>query len=386
MTLQAKKRKTVIKSKKGRRSIDRAPDRYAIKEKPAPPQDASPLHNVPSMNAQEIVELTAKMLVTLEPQKKQRKSPLIDLSRIKISVTALASNAAQNVSKTSQSAIKVTSQAMLAGFHHTKKTVHWYIVLFGHGVIWASQALINATIQTIQGTALSLHRTLRPSALATYHQILLQFTHRLIFDRKLEKNLFIPAGKPADPGSLTISSTHKNRSKDYRSTPSQIFKWATIPLPEDLSRFTFVDYGAGRGRILLLAARRNFKKVIGTEFAHELQEDAIMNIAQFPRSLMKCRDIECFNVTATRLPVPEGQSVFYLFNPFDEEIFSRILKQIVTSYHRTPRRLYLLTVDYDVEHLILEQGIFEPLKYSAKDQIKQMLFSPLKIRGYKTIV
>ena len=61
----------------------------------------------------------------------------------------------------------------------------------------------------------------------------------------------------------------------------------------DFSRLTFVDYGAGKGRVLLLASEHPFAAVGGIEFAEELHDDAVMNIAQYPRSRMKCRNVEC---------------------------------------------------------------------------------------------
>ena len=51
-----------------------------------------------------------------------------------------------------------------------------------------------------------------------------------------------------------------------------------------LSRLSFVDYGAGKGRVLLLASQHPFAAIGGIEFAEELHDDATMNIAQFPRS------------------------------------------------------------------------------------------------------
>ena len=63
-----------------------------------------------------------------------------------------------------------------------------------------------------------------------------------------------------------------------------MFDWALSAIDDDLSQLSFVDYGAGKGRVLLLAAQHPFAAVGGIEFAEELHDDAAMNIAQFPRS------------------------------------------------------------------------------------------------------
>ena len=102
----------------------------------------------------------------------------------------------------------------------------------------------------------------------------------------------------------------------------------------DLSRLTFVDYGAGKGRVLLLASQHPFAAVGGIEFAEELHDDAIMNIAQFPRSRMKCRNVECVLDDASQVGPPDGEAVHYFFNPFSREVFAEVLHNIVVSYRQ----------------------------------------------------
>jgi len=41
-------------------------------------------------------------------------------------------------------------------------------------------------------------------------------------------------------------------------------------MPIDLSKFTFIDLGAGKGRALLMASDYLFQKIIGVEFMPEL--------------------------------------------------------------------------------------------------------------------
>src|SRR5438105_15577545 len=48
-------------------------------------------------------------------------------------------------------------------------------------------------------------------------------------------------------------------------------------------RDVFVDIGSGMGRVVLMAARRPFKRVIGIERSAELVEVARMNLAQSRR-------------------------------------------------------------------------------------------------------
>jgi SAM-dependent methyltransferase len=59
-------------------------------------------------------------------------------------------------------------------------------------------------------------------------------------------------------------------SESYEPMNVAPFPYLIAELPRDLSRFVFVDFGAGKGRTVLLAARHPFKKVIGVEFSGEL--------------------------------------------------------------------------------------------------------------------
>ena len=79
--------------------------------------------------------------------------------------------------------------------------------------------------------------------------------------------------------------------------------------------------------------------------AEELHDDAAMNIAQYPRSHMRCRNVECVLGDATEVGPPEGEAIHYFFNPFSREAFAEVLNNIVVSYRHKPRRLYLILVD-----------------------------------------
>jgi hypothetical protein len=55
----------------------------------------------------------------------------------------------------------------------------------------------------------------------------------------------------------------------------------------DPRNFTFIDFGSGKGRVLLIAAGLPFKAVVGIEFSRELHEIAVQNISRFPPHLIR---------------------------------------------------------------------------------------------------
>ena len=51
-------------------------------------------------------------------------------------------------------------------------------------------------------------------------------------------------------------------------------------LDVDHSEFTFVDYGLGKGRVLMLAAEYPFKRIVGVEFSESLDRTARQNLTK----------------------------------------------------------------------------------------------------------
>jgi hypothetical protein len=111
-----------------------------------------------------------------------------------------------------------------------------------------------------------------------------------------------------------------------------------------------------------------------------------MNIAQFPRSQMKCRDVECVHDDAAEIGALDGPAVHYFFNPFSREVFAEVLSSLVTSYRNHPRRLYLILIDPVAEDLVEKSGIFMSLSLSPAARARAKLLSPYKIAVYRSLV
>lgn len=217
------------------------------------------------------------------------------------------------------------------------------------------------------------------------HQSLVRKLHERVLDASREQLFFVPTKDPQALSTLTIDSPNRGVGHDYRPVPCQVFDWALALVPEDLSEFTFVDYGAGKGRAMLLAAEHPFAAVAGVEFAAELHDNAEMNIAQYPRSSMRCRNVECVLADAVEVGPPDGASVHFFFNPFAREVFAEVLNNIVMAYRMTPRRLYLILVDPIAADLVEASGVFARVDPSQIDELKLKLFSPHTVAVYRSL-
>jgi SAM-dependent methyltransferase len=110
------------------------------------------------------------------------------------------------------------------------------------------------------------------------------------------------------------------------------------------SNYTFVDLGSGKGRVLLIAARYCFQKVVGVELRKDLHERAVRNVRSCRGLKNKCGGIECVNLNALDYEFPDENLVLYFFNPFGNEIMQALLNRLTASLDRCPRDVFLAMV------------------------------------------
>ena len=117
----------------------------------------------------------------------------------------------------------------------------------------------------------------------------------------------------------------------------------------------FVEFGCGKGRIVLEAAQRYpFRRVVGVELAPELSSVA-REILEREQSRLRCRDVTIETADATEYPVPDDMTHAYLYNPFTGTTFERVRENILASLERAPRPLRVIYLN-PVEHETLTAG------------------------------
>lgn len=128
----------------------------------------------------------------------------------------------------------------------------------------------------------------------------------------------------------------------YDATPVKLLEKIFKRLPADLEQFVFVDFGSGKGRVLLAACRLPFKCVIGVEFARELHEIALRNVGLYKDPARHCADVRSVCVDAREFEIPDDKCVLFFYRPFLGPIFRQVLERIVSSYRVRPRKMYLI--------------------------------------------
>lgn len=139
----------------------------------------------------------------------------------------------------------------------------------------------------------------------------------------------------------TIPTETSGVAYHYAPISRRPFDEALARLNIDCSKYSFVDYGCGKGRALLLAAEHGFQKIIGVEFAPELCEVAQRNAEIYKKSSGAGVEISIECVDASTYQVPPGNCVLYFYNPFGEELMTRVVETIKAAPARESRDIYL---------------------------------------------
>jgi predicted RNA methylase len=114
-----------------------------------------------------------------------------------------------------------------------------------------------------------------------------------------------------------------------------------LPLT-DVSNYTFIDMGSGKGRMLLLAAELSFRRIIGVEFSSDLDAVARKNVKSYRNSNQACFQIEPVNMDATQYEFPPEPLLIYFFYPFDRFVMEPVIQNLNRSLAEHPRDVILV--------------------------------------------
>jgi SAM-dependent methyltransferase len=128
-----------------------------------------------------------------------------------------------------------------------------------------------------------------------------------------------------DPEAIGPSIEHATH---YDPTPVREAEALIGASPVGPRDATFVDLGAGMGRVVLLAARRPYRAVIGVEISPALVEIARENLATVRDPLRVARDVKIVRADAADYRFPRGDLVVYMYNPFRWPIVSRVIANL----------------------------------------------------------
>jgi SAM-dependent methyltransferase len=132
-------------------------------------------------------------------------------------------------------------------------------------------------------------------------------------------------------------------SKPYAPVSYRSFRAVMAGVHLRAGRDVFLDYGAGKGRAVVLAATYPFRRVVGVEISPKLSALARENTRRASRRLL-C-PVEIVTADAAEYPLPDEVTVVHLFDPFEGPVLVRVFESIHESLRRSPRALTILYAD-----------------------------------------
>lgn len=173
-------------------------------------------------------------------------------------------------------------------------------------------------------------------------------------------------------GTIALETLHvvgDNRAHGHRYEPARIAELRRIfaRLRESADANTLVvDLGSGKGRILMVAAEFGFKRVVGVEFAAELCEAARENIDAFQKSTGYAATLTIYEGDVLSYPIEACDTVYTLFNPFDDIVTEQFFGRLARSLREHPRRILIClynTQTIDLIRRITSFGVIEEVDH-----------------------
>jgi SAM-dependent methyltransferase len=153
---------------------------------------------------------------------------------------------------------------------------------------------------------------------------------------------------------LTVDSPNRAHGIMYATINASLLGTIIDSLPIRPESYTFVDLGAGKGKVVLLAARRPFRKVIGVEFSEELSARARTNVARYRPASKQTAKVEIVHSDAAEFSMPEGPLVLYMYNPFREPVLRQVLENLRRSLAQQPRPVLIVYVNPELRSILEE--------------------------------
>lgn len=90
----------------------------------------------------------------------------------------------------------------------------------------------------------------------------------------------------------------------------------------------FVDFGSGKGKVILEAAKYHFDKIIGIEIDAQLNEVAVRNLETYRGKLLSKTRVTFVEGAAEEYRPESGATIVFFFNPFGEDTMWKVVRKL----------------------------------------------------------
>lgn len=172
---------------------------------------------------------------------------------------------------------------------------------------------------------------------------LLNVEVRMLADRKFDRKFGVnTSGIIRLYQYRDINADQKETGIHYEPTPVPALNLMLKALAIDHSKYTFVDFGSGKGRVLLLASEYPYREIIGVEFSQTLHNIAENNIKAWKNPKQKCFTLKSICMDARDFKLPNDPLILFFFTPFKPNVITKVVANIQESLKDNPRAVQIL--------------------------------------------
>lgn len=173
---------------------------------------------------------------------------------------------------------------------------------------------------------------------------------------------------------LDIDDIQKSHAVEYEASYGIEVLQLIDGLPIDYRDFHFVDFGCGKGRVLLLASEFPFQAITGIEISRQLANVAERNLQQSSRHQRPCQNVTVCCGDAISANLPQNPLVLFFFNPFGEELMAKVIARIEHSYIQEPREIFLIYTNPVHKHLFESEEKWQSISLWSADTEKHRIY------------
>lgn len=160
-------------------------------------------------------------------------------------------------------------------------------------------------------------------------------------DAALDRRYGIDTCGVIEPEELDSIGEHAEFSTGHEPIQPSVFTAMFRSLPLEHPEYTFIDFGSGKGRAVIMAAHLPFRHIIGVEFSPTLHAQAQRNLSALADRHPRLPPVALYCMDATLLPLPATPFLCFFYNPFGPVVLNKVLDNLEHSYMQTPRPLHV---------------------------------------------
>jgi SAM-dependent methyltransferase len=168
-----------------------------------------------------------------------------------------------------------------------------------------------------------------------------QIRRRRLQHQRFDTKYHIDTQMPVALADLETTAPGAKFANRYEGTPIAVLHRIIRRLKVDRQRFTFIDLGSGKGRVLLIAAQYPFKSVIGVEFSTTLHDIALTNIQKFAAAGATYTSVTSMNCDAGEFDFSNiGHKIVFCYNSFAADLMIRVLDNLNAPTHKPRETIF----------------------------------------------